>query len=126
MKFKKAPDGSWVRKVERQARGHDQIHPRVEEETEISEMENGLDPHRDFEQRWPELDIPPPHQLEGIHVEATFSEPMMTEPSFTGGPSSQPSFTELPSQAPHTPDHAPWMDVSFRSDPLGVVWRSLP
>ncbi|RVW55830.1 hypothetical protein CK203_075785 [Vitis vinifera] len=78
MKFEKAPDGSW-------------------EEVEIREMENGLDPQRDFEQRGPELDIPPPHQSEGIHVEATFSEPMMTEPSFPADPSSQPSFTELPS-----------------------------
>nr|CAN61308.1 hypothetical protein VITISV_005726 [Vitis vinifera] len=50
-------------------------------------------------------------RVEGIHVEATFSELMMTEPSYTAGPSSQPSFTELPSQAPHAPDHAPWMDV---------------
>ncbi|KAL6325068.1 hypothetical protein AAG906_022276 [Vitis piasezkii] len=83
MKLEKAPDGSWVRKAERQARGHDQIHPGVEEEDEIREMEDGLDPQRDLEQRGPELDIPPPHQLEGIHVEATFSEPMMTEPSFT-------------------------------------------
>ena len=107
MKFEKAPDGSWVRKAERQARGHDQIHLRVEEEAEIREMEDGLDLQRDFEQRGPELDIPPPHQSEDIHVEATFSEPMMTESSFTAGPLSQPSFTELPSQAPHVPDHAP-------------------
>ena len=126
MKFEKAPDGSWVRKVERQARGQDQMHPGAEEEAEIREMEDGLNPHRDFKQRGPELDIPLPPQLEGIHVEATLSELMMMEPTFTVGPSSQPSFTELPSQAPHTPDHAPWMDVSFRSDPLGVVWRSLP
>nr|CAN65058.1 hypothetical protein VITISV_008902 [Vitis vinifera] len=48
MKFEKAPDGSWVRKAERQAQGHDQIHPGVEEE---AEMEDGLDPQRDFEQR---------------------------------------------------------------------------
>ncbi|KAL6315018.1 hypothetical protein AAG906_030854 [Vitis piasezkii] len=78
-------------------------------------MEDGLDPQRNFEQRGPELDISPPPQSEGIHVEATFSEPMMTESSFTAGPSSQPSFIELPSQAPHAPDHAPWMDVSTRS-----------
>ena len=93
------------------------MHPGVEEEAEIREMEDGLDPQRDFEQRGPELDIPPPPQSEGIHVEATFSKPMMTEPSYTTGPSFQPSFTELPpteipSQAPHAPDHAPWMDVS--------------
>ena len=103
MKFKKAPDGSYIRKAEQQARRQDQIHPGVKEEAEIREMEDGLDPQRDFEQRKPELDIP----SEGIHVEATFSEPMMIEPSFTTGPSSQPSFTELPSQAPHIPDHAP-------------------
>ena len=40
MKFEKAPDGSWVRKVER----HDQIHLGVDEKAEIREMEDGLDP----------------------------------------------------------------------------------
>ncbi|RVW35392.1 hypothetical protein CK203_077069 [Vitis vinifera] len=125
MKLEKAPDGSWVRKAERQARGHDQIHPGVEEEDEIREMEDGLDPQRDLEQRGPELDIPPPHQSEGIHVEATFSEPMMTEPSFPAGPSSQPSFTELPSQAPHAPDHPPWMDLSAHISSLGTRMEEL-
>ncbi|RVW66572.1 hypothetical protein CK203_064608 [Vitis vinifera] len=116
MKFEKAPDDSWVRKAERQARGQDQMHSRVEEEAEIREMEGGLNPQRDFEQRGPKLDIPHPPQLEGIHVEATFSEPMMTKPNFTAGPSFQPSFTELPSQAPHAPDHAPC--GCLRSDQL--------
>ena len=125
MKFEKAPDGSQVRKAERQARGHDQIHPGVQEEVEIREMENGLDPQRDFEQRGPELDIPPPHQSEGIHVEATFSEPMMTKSSFTAGTSSQPSFTELPSQAPHVPDHAPWMDLFTQISFLGTHMEEL-
>ena len=87
------------------------MHPGAEKKAEIREMEDGLDPQRDFEQRGPELDIPPPHQSEGIHVEATFPEPMMIESFFTTGPSSQPSFTELPSQAPHAPDHPPWMDL---------------
>ena len=64
------------------------MHPRAEEEAEIREMEDELDPQRDFEQRGPELDIPPPPQSKGIHVESTFSEPMMTEPSYTAGPSS--------------------------------------
>ena len=41
MKFEKAPDGSWVRKAERQAWEHDQIHPGVEEEAKIREMEDG-------------------------------------------------------------------------------------
>ena len=125
MEFEKAPDGSWVRKTERQARGHDQIHPGVEEEAEIREMEDGLDPQRDFEQRGLELEIPPPQQSQSIHVEATFSEPMMTEPSFSAGPSSQPSFTELPSQAPHTLDHAPWMDVSAQISSLGTRMEEL-
>ncbi|RVX16560.1 Retrovirus-related Pol polyprotein from transposon RE1 [Vitis vinifera] len=40
MKFEKAPDDSWVRKAERQARGHDQMHPGAEEEAEIREMED--------------------------------------------------------------------------------------
>ncbi|RVX06552.1 Retrovirus-related Pol polyprotein from transposon RE2 [Vitis vinifera] len=123
--FEKAPDGSWVRKTERQARGHDQIHPGVEEEAEIREMEDGLDPQRDFEQRGLELEIPPPQQSQSIHVEATFSEPMMTEPSFSAGPSSQPSFTELPSQAPHVPDHVPWMDLSAQISSLGTRMEEL-
>ena len=88
-------------------------------------MEGGLDPQRDFEQRGPELDIPPPPQLEGIHFEVTFLEPMMTEPSYTTGPSSQPSFTELshieiPSQTPHAPYHVPWMDLSAQISSLGT------
>nr|CAN64305.1 hypothetical protein VITISV_026331 [Vitis vinifera] len=66
MKFEKAPDGSWVRKAERQARGQDQIHPGVEEEAEIKEMEDGLDPQRDFEKRGPELDIPPLPQISSL------------------------------------------------------------
>ena len=73
MKFEKAPDVSWIRRAERQARGQDHMHPGVEEEAEIREMEDGLDLQRDFEQRGPELDIPPPPQSKGIHVEATFS-----------------------------------------------------
>ena len=93
-------------------------------------MEGGLDPQRDFEQRGPELDILPPPQLEGIHFEVTFLEPMMTETSYTAGPSSQPSFTELshteiPSQAPHAPDHAPWMDVSAQISSLGTRMEEL-
>ncbi|RVX02268.1 hypothetical protein CK203_028281 [Vitis vinifera] len=101
------------------------MHPGAEEEAEIREMEDGLDPQSDFEQRGPEVDIPPPHQSEGIHVEATFSEPMMTEPSFTAGPSSQPSFTELPSQAPPVPDHAPWMDLFAQINSLGTRMEEL-
>ena len=106
------------------------MHPRVEEEAEIQEMEGELDPQRDFEQRRPELDIPPPPQLEGIHFEATFSEPMMTESSYTMRPSSQPSFIELPhieipSQAPHALDHVPWMDVSAQISSLGTRMEEL-
>ena len=101
------------------------MHPKAEEEAEIREMEGGLDPQRDFEQRGPELDIPPPPQLEGIHFEVTFLEPMMTESSYTAGPSSQPSFTELshieiPSQTPHAPYHVPWMDLSAQISSLGT------
>ena len=130
MKFEKAPDGSWIRRAERQVQGQGQMHPGAEEEAEIRDMEDGLDPQRDFEQRGPELDIPHPPQLEGIHVEATFSEPMMAEPSYTSGLSSQPSFiefphTEIPSQAPHAPDHAPWMDVSSQISSLGTRMEEL-
>ena len=47
MKFEKALDGSWVRRAERplaQARGQGETHPRVEEETEIRDMEGVVDP----------------------------------------------------------------------------------
>ncbi|KAL6324410.1 hypothetical protein AAG906_013014 [Vitis piasezkii] len=87
------------------------VHPGVEEEPEIREMEGGLDPQRGFEQREPELDIPL-LQSESIRFEATFSESMISEPTYIVGPSSQPSFTELlhtetsPHQAPHVPNHA--------------------
>ena len=101
------------------------MHPGAEEEVEIREMEDGLNPQRDFDQRGLELDIPPPPQSEGIHVEVTFSKPMMTEPSFTVDPSSQPSFIELPSQAPHVLDHAPWMDVSAQISFLGTRMEEL-
>ena len=104
------------------------MHPGVEEEAEVREMEGGLDPQRDFEQRGPELDIPSPPKSEGIQFEATFSKPMlfkpmMSEPTYTAGPSSQPSFTErphieIPSQAPHALDHAPWMDLSAQISSL--------
>ena len=78
-----------------------------------------------MEKKGPELDIPPPPQSKGIHVEATFSKPMMTELSYTTGPSSQPSFTELPSQAPHALDHAPWMDVSAQISSFGTRMEEL-
>ena len=133
MKFEKALDGSWIRRAERppvQARGQGQMHPGVKEEAEIREMKGGLDPQRGFEQREPELDIPPLPQLEGIHFKVTFSKPMMTEPSYTAGPSSQSSFTELPHtkipfQAPHALDHAPWMDLSAEISSLGTRMEEL-
>ena len=51
MKFEKAPDGSWVRQAERppaQAQGQGETHPRVEEEVEIGEMDDGVNPQRGF------------------------------------------------------------------------------
>ena len=128
MKFEKAPDGSWVRRVERplaQARGQGQAYLRVKEEVEIQEMEGGVAPQSGFQQREPELDILP-LQLEGVQFEATFSESMMFEQTYTVGPSSQPSFTEPPHteipphQAPHLPDHAPQMDLSTQISFLGT------
>ena len=127
MKFEKTSDGSWVRRAERaptQAQRQGHAHPGVEE-IEIREMEGGVDPQSGYRQREPELDIPP-LQLEGVQFELTFSKPMMSEPTFTAGPSTQPSYTE-PSfgptftklshieipfpQAPLVPNHAPWMDL---------------
>ena len=83
-------------------------------------MEGGVDPQRGFEQIEPELDIHP-LQLEGVQFEATFPES-----TYTTGPSSQPSFTKSPHtetsphQAPHTPDHAPWMNLSTQISSLGT------
>ena len=138
MKFEKAPDGSWIRRVERppaQAWGQGQVYPEVEEEVKIQEMENGVDPQRGFQQREPELDILS-LQSEDIQFEATFSESMMFEmtmfkPTYTTGPSSQPSFTKpphieiSPHQAPHVPDHAPWMDLSTQISFLGTHMEKL-
>ena len=128
MKFEKAPDGSWVRQVERppaQAQGQGETHYRVEEKVEIGEMDDGVNPQRGFQQREPEFDIPP-LQLEGIQFGATFSELIMSEPTYTTGPYSPPSFTEPPHieipphQAPHAPDHSPWMDLSAQISSLGT------
>ena len=82
------------------------MHPGVEEEVEI-------------------------HEMEGVQVEATFSEPMMFEPTYTIGPSSHPSFTKIPHtkipfyQVPHTPNHAPWMDLSAQINSLGTLMEEL-
>ena len=79
-------------------------------------MEGGVDPQRGSQQREPELDISP-LQSKGVQFEATFSESMMSEPTYIAGPSSQPSFIKPshieipPHQAPHALDHAPWMDL---------------
>ena len=57
-------------------------------------------------------------------------EPMMSELTYTAGPSSQPSFTELPhteipSQAPHAPNHASQMDLSTQISSLGTRMEEL-
>ena len=126
MKFEKALDGSWVRKVERaptQAQGQGQGHPEVKEEAKILEMEGGVDPKIGFQQREPELDIPP-LQSEGVQFEATFSKLIMFEPTYTERPSTQPSFIEPP-QEPLTPDHAPWMDLSAHISSLSTHMEEL-
>ena len=93
-------------------------------------MEGGVDPLSGYQQRQPELDIPP-LQSQGVQFEATFSESMMSEPTYTAGPSSQPSFTEPPHteipphQAPHAPDHAPWMDLYAQISFLGTRMEEL-
>ena len=93
-------------------------------------MEDEVDPQSGFQQREPKLNIPP-LQSEGVQFEATFSEPMMSELTYTAGPSSQLSFTEPrhteipPHQAPHAPDHAHWMDLSTRINSLGTRMEEL-
>ncbi|KAL6314472.1 hypothetical protein AAG906_025957 [Vitis piasezkii] len=114
MKFEKAPDGSWIRRAERlpaQAHGQGHMHHVDEEEAQIREMEGGLDPQRDFVQSMPECDIPPP-------------EPMISEPAYTAGPS-EPYDADIPFQPPHTPDHAPWMDLSAQIISLGTRMEEL-
>ena len=45
MKFERAPNSSWIKRVERPpTKAWGQVHPKVEEEAEIKEMEGGLDP----------------------------------------------------------------------------------
>nr|CAN64324.1 hypothetical protein VITISV_005640 [Vitis vinifera] len=60
MKFEKSLDDSWVRRAERPptwAWGQGQVHPGVEDEVKIREMEGGLDPQKGFVQREPRLNI---------------------------------------------------------------------
>ena len=112
-----------------QDQGQGQMHPGNDEETEIREMEGGLDPQRDFEQSMPECDIPPPVQTESVQFEASFPEPMISEPAYTAGLSepffTEPSHAEIPFQAPHAPDHAPWMDLSTQISSLGTRMEEL-
>ena len=98
-------------------------------------MEGGVDLQSGYQQRGPDLDIPP-LQIEGVQFEVTFSKSMMIEPTFTKGPSTQssyiepsysgpaftqPTHTEIPPpQAPLVPDRAPWMDLSTQINSLGT------
>ena len=89
-------------------------------------MEGGIDPQSGYQQREPELDIPPLQSM-GVQFKTSFSEPMMFKPTFIAGPSTQSSFTESSSelaftkathfeiqlaQTPLALDHAPLMDLS--------------
>ena len=102
------------------------MHHVDEEEDEIREMEGGEDPQRDFEQSMPECDIPPPVQTESVQFEASFTEPMISEPAYTAGLSesffTEPSHAEIPFQAP---DHAHWMDLSSQISSLGTRMEEL-
>ena len=88
-------------------------------------MEGGVNPQSGYQQREPEPNIPP-LQSESVQFEATFSEPMLSEPTFIVGPSTQSSFTEPhhteipPPQAPLAPDRALWMDLSAQINSLGT------
>ena len=76
-----------------------------------------------------------PLQSDGVQFEATFSKPMMSEPTYIAGSSTQSSFIESssrlaftepshtkipPHQAPLALDHAPWMDLSTHICFLGT------
>ena len=128
MKFEKGPDGSWIRKVERPVahpRGQGEVHPAVEEKTEIQQMEGGVAPQRDYKHTQTKFDIHP-QQFEGCQLEATLSEGMMSESVHTTVPSSQPSFTEpphahtSPHQAPYNPSQTPWKDLGAQISSLGT------
>ena len=142
MKFEKALNGSWVRKEKRvpaQAQGQGQTHLGVEDEVDIREIEGGVDPQSGYQQREPKLGIPL-LQSESLQLEATFSESMLSKPTFTAGPSIQPSFTEPssrlaltkppqteipPPQAPLAPNHAPQIDLSAQISSLGTRMEKL-
>ena len=102
-------------------------------------MDGGVDPQSGYQQREPELDIPP-LQSKGVQFETIFSESMMFEPTYTVGPSTQSSFTKPSSglaftEPPHTeipphqetlaPDHALWMDLSAQISSLGTPMEEL-
>ena len=102
-------------------------------------MDGGVDPQSGYQQREPELDIPP-LQSKGVQFETIFSEPMMFEPTYTVGPSTQSSFTKPSSglaftEPPHTeipphqetlaPNHALWMDLSAQISSLGTRTEEL-
>ena len=153
MTFEKAPDGSWIRKAERtQPRGQGQTHFGVEEETEIRQMEGGVNPQGGIDlqsghqQKGPELDIPPLQteilsQIEGFQFESTFFEPIMTQHTFIEGPSTQSSYIEpslfglvfieptyieiLPPQTPPAPDHVPQIDLSAQINSLSTRMEEL-
>ncbi|KAL6349876.1 hypothetical protein AAG906_001763 [Vitis piasezkii] len=82
-------------------------------ETEIREMEGGVDP-RVAISRKPELDILP-LQIESVQFEATFFEPMLSESTFIEVSSTQPSYIEpffgpkftKPTHTDIPPPHAP-------------------
>ncbi|RVW63064.1 hypothetical protein CK203_063240 [Vitis vinifera] len=92
MKFEKAPDGSWIRRVERQARDKDRCIPEQK--------------RRPRSERW---------RMEPMMTESSYIVGPSSQPSFIELP-----HIELPSQAPHAPDHAPWMDVSAQISSLGT------
>ena len=88
-------------------------------------MKGRVDPQSGFQQREPKLDISP-LQSEGVQFEATFSMSMMSESTYTAGPSTQPTFikplhTKIPPpQTPLASDHAHWMDLSTHISSLGT------
>ena len=102
-------------------------------------MEGGVDSQSGYQQREPDLDITP-LQSKGVQFEATFSKPVMSELTYTTGPSTQLSFTKPffgpaftkpphtkipPPQAPLTLDHAPWMGLSTQISSLGTRMKEL-
>ncbi|RVW97111.1 hypothetical protein CK203_030088 [Vitis vinifera] len=78
--------------------GTGEVHPGVEDEVKIREME-----------------------VESMMSESAYTTRPSSQPSFIEPPHTKTS----PHQAPHAPDHAPWMDLFAQISLLGTCMEEL-